>query len=151
MMSTPSFPALLRRPTVWAIAVALALTLAACGSDNSGNDTSASGGHGAGHATAESLVDPVAGAGEVTLTAVDVDFQPARLELTAGEPVNVTLVNEGEAEHDFTLEEAGVHAVLQPGARKTTSITIDEPGSYQADCTVPGHAEAGMNITVEVT
>lgn len=39
---------------------------------------------------------------------------------------------------------------VEPGDRKTTSLTIDEPGRYTAECTVESHAEAGMTIDVVV-
>jgi uncharacterized cupredoxin-like copper-binding protein len=116
--------------------------LAACGSGAGGD-------HAGGHAE-ESVVEPVAGASEVTVTAVDVDYQPESLELTAGEPVNITITNEGAAEHDFTLEEAGVHVNLAPGQSLTTSVSVPEAGKYEALCTIAGHADAGMKIEVTV-
>ena len=73
------------------------------------------------------------------------------LEVSAGEPVNITVTNEGETLHDFTLEEADVHVNVAPGETKTTSVTINEPGTYEATCTVAGHAEAGMTIDVTVS
>ncbi len=119
---------------------AVLLLAAACGS---------SGGH-AGHGGEEKIAQPVEGAKESTVTAVDIDFKPDKLELAAGQPLNVTVTNEGEAEHDFTLEEADVHVNVQPGESKTTALTIDEPGQYKAVCTVDGHAEAGMTVAVTV-
>ena len=85
-----------------------------------------------------------------TVTAVGIDFEPATLELTAGEPTNVTVVNDGSTLHDFTFEEADVHANVEPGDEITTSVTVDEAGTYTAICTVPGQADAGMEIEVTV-
>ena len=133
-----------RRLVSTAIAVFAAVALVGCGTSSSG------GGHGA-HGGEEKVVAPVDGASEVTVTAVDIDFQPKTLELTAGEPTNVTITNEGKAEHDFTLEEADVHVNVGPGESKTTAVTIDEPGRYEVKCTVDGHAEAGMTINVVVS
>jgi nitrite reductase (NO-forming) len=99
----------------------------------------------------EQLADPVPGAAEVEIVAQDIDFQPATMLLAAGEPVNVTVTNDGEAMHDFTLEIADVHVNVEPGQSKTTSLTIDEPGTYEAVCTVAGHADAGMTIDVTVS
>ena len=98
----------------------------------------------------EVIAEPVHGAADVTVEAVDIDFEPARLAVTAGEPLNVTVTNTGQTLHDFTLEAADVHVNVEPGQTKTTSITIDEPGTYEAECTVAGHAEAGMTIDVVV-
>lgn len=106
--------------------------------------------HGASHDQPAAAPAPVEGRPEVTITAIDIDFIPASLTLDAGHPTNVTVVNEGAAFHDFTLEAAGIHLNLEPGHSQTTSIDL-EPGTYEAKCTVPGHAEAGMTIAVTVS
>lgn len=137
------------RPRSWLVTitvVVLGALLAACG-----GSTAAGGGHGGDHAAQSSVHEPVEGAPEVTVTATDIDYAPATLELTAGEPTNVTIVNDGETLHDFTLEQADVHANVEPGESVTTSVTIDEPGTYQAVCTVAGHEEAGMTIEIVVS
>lgn len=110
---------------VWLVTAAL--LLAACGG-SSGTDGAGAGGYGGGHMASESLTAPVEGAPEVTVTAVDIDFEPARMDVTAGEPINVTVVNEGETLHDFTLDAADVHVNVEPGESKTTSLTIDRCG-----------------------
>ncbi len=106
--------------------------------------------NGVDHAGQGSVDESVAGAPDITLNAVDFDFQPETIELTAGKSVNVTVVNAGEVLHDFTLEEAGVHVNVPPGGQVTTSLVVDEPGAYEALCTVPGHAAAGMVVKVVV-
>ena len=133
------------RLVVPSIALIVSLLLAACG--GSGNDQGA---HGGGHAASESTAAPVEGASEITVKAVDIAFEPTTLDVVAGEPVNVNVVNDGETLHDFTLEAADVHVNVEPGETRTTSFTIDEPGQYEAKCTVEGHAEAGMTIDVNV-
>lgn len=135
-------------PTV--LGLVLGLVLTGCGGSGAAGGTGgAADGHGD-HAAQEEVAQPVDGAPQVGVTAVDIDFEPATLELEAGKAVNVTVTNEGDALHDFTLEAAGVHVNVEPGASKTTGVTIDEPGSYRAICTVPGHEEAGMVIDVTV-
>lgn len=137
------------RPRSWLVTIVLLVLgalLAACG-----GGSAAGGGHGGDHAAQSSVHEPVEGAPEVTVTATDIDYAPARLELTAGEPTNVTIVNEGETLHDFTLDQADVHANVEPGESVTTSVTIDEPGTYRAVCTVAGHEEAGMTIEIVVS
>lgn len=139
------------RPAALSVAAALALVLAACGGPSApAGQAGPEESHGEGHQAQEEVAEPVEGAPEVSVTALDIDFEPATLELTAGEPVNVTVVNDGGILHDFTLEEAGVHVNVEPGQSATTAVTVDEPGSYQAICTVPGHEDAGMVIDVEV-
>ena len=123
-----------------ALGLALAVLLAGCGSGA---------GNGGGHAQ-DSVQAPVQGASDVTVTAVDIDFKPESIDAVAGEPLNVTVVNEGTTTHDFTLEAADVHVNVDAGETKETSLTLDEPGTYEAICTVAGHAEAGMKVQVVV-
>jgi uncharacterized cupredoxin-like copper-binding protein len=142
------------RRTLLGLAAVLALLLVACGGGDSTGDQAGGDDHAGDmsgdHAAQESVVEPVEGAPEVTVITRDIEFEPTTLELTAGEPTNVTVVNEGQALHDFTLEEAGVHVNVEPGESVTTAVTVDEPGTYQAVCTVPGHEDAGMVVEITV-
>ena len=60
-------------------------------------------------------------------------------------PGKVTFVfkNIGHVAHDFEI--AGkVTPLIQPGATANLVVTIPKKGTYPYECTVPGHAEAGM-------
>jgi uncharacterized cupredoxin-like copper-binding protein len=94
---------------------------------------------------------PVDGAATLQVSAIEMAFTPAVVSLKAGQPVNVTVTNDGKVFHDFDLSVADVHLDLDPGEQATAAVTIDQPGVYEAICTVPGHAAAGMVLTVEVT
>ena len=111
---------------------------------------------------------------EVSLTAVDMAFQPDALEVTAGRLVRLTMVNEGALDHDFSIleipmETMGATAVAMPGHEmgamtvepqlhmavtmgmsNTIEFTPTKPGTYEFFCTVPGHKEAGMHGTLVV-
>ena len=104
---------------------------------------------GDGHA--EQAHDPIAGAPEVEVSATEMAFTPDTLTVEAGEPVNLTVTNDGAMFHDFDLEAAEVHLNFDAGEQARTALVIDEPGLYEAVCTVPGHASAGMVLTIEVT
>ncbi len=101
----------------------------------------------------------------VTLKAVDIAYEPQSIEVTAGRPVTLTLVNEGALEHDFNItkilvtdvhdsNEGGhaghddassdLHTSVEPGGRSTLTFTPTTPGTYDFYCSVPGHREAGM-------
>ena len=138
-----------RTPLTIILLLTAVMGLAACGGAEPAGSDQSDDGHG-GHDAAATAHPAVEGAPDVALTAVDIDFQPDVLELTAGEPTNVTVTNAGEAEHDFTFEEAGVHVNVDPGTSQTTSVVVDEPGTYKAFCSVPGHAAAGMAVEVTV-
>lgn len=93
---------------------------------------------------------PVVGAREVGVTATDLDFDPGVIEIRAGEPVNITLVNDGAVFHDLTIPDLGFMLDANPGEQVSGSLTVDEPGRYQFVCSVPGHADAGMRGTLQV-
>jgi uncharacterized cupredoxin-like copper-binding protein len=119
----------------------------------------------------------VPGEQEITLTARDIEFGTERIEVTAGIPVALTLVNEGALDHDFSIvhiplagdvtgddledmddhamtmdaEELDVHISVAPGQSATITFTPSEPGEYEYTCTVAGHEESGMTGTLVVT
>jgi uncharacterized cupredoxin-like copper-binding protein len=105
---------------------------------------------------------------EVTVEAVDLAFTPITVEVPAGQPVKLTLQNNGALEHDFSVmeievegvhEEAGehdegsehtmtvdpeLHVAAAAGTAGTVEFTAGHPGTYEFFCSVPGHKEAGM-------
>ncbi len=115
-------------------AIAVALVIAGCGG---GDDAPA---------------DAPAATGEVTVEAGDLFYDPETLSATAGE-IEFTLVNIGDAEHDLVIEEVGDVVVIgniAPGETGTGSIEL-EAGTYTVYCDVPGHREAGMEATLNVS
>lgn len=98
--------------------------------------------------TTGSLSQPYGDATDVTVTARDLVFDPATITVDAGEPVNLTLTNDGRVFHDLTIPDLDLMLDAQPGATVTTGITIDDAGTYDLLCTVPGHADAGMRGTL---
>lgn len=116
---------------------------------------------------------------EVTVEAVDLAFTPATVEVAAGQPVKLTLQNNGALEHDFSImeievetvhEEAGEHSggeheqggehvmTIHPelhlaaaaGTVGTLEFTVSQAGTYEFFCSVAGHKEAGMVGTLVV-
>ena len=94
--------------------------------------------------------DPLDDLARLEVSMVDVAFEPSRIEVDAGEPVVLTVTNRGALEHDLDLPAAGLHVHGYPGVRETTLLKIDQPGTYEALCLTPGHAEAGMKMEVVV-
>lgn len=94
---------------------------------------------------------PVAGEADVTVTMVDIAFEPNELTIAADTDVVVALPNEGQLEHNFVIDELDIASDLVPGGGSTT-VTINAPaGTYEYYCSVVGHREAGMvgTLTVE--
>lgn len=81
------------------------------------------------------------------------EFEPRPLKVKAG-MVRFLLMNRGSVEHDFMIPELMEEMeherdLVQPGQSKTIETDL-KPGVYEAVCTVPGHKEAGMVVTIEV-
>ena len=108
----------------------------------------------------------------------EMQFEPDEFVVPAGEEITVELTSEG-LEHDFNIEGAAdvghagddmdgdmdddhgddhpevphddLHIVhVDPDETGTGTFTIDEPGTYTAYCSVPGHREAGQEATLDV-
>lgn len=106
----------------------------------------------------------------VTIVATDIAYDIEHIETAVGQPVNLTLDNQGVLEHDFSIveipldgeittehveepeehdmsqvdEEPAVHVAAAAGGRSTIEFTPAAPGEYPYYCTVSGHMEAGM-------
>lgn len=103
---------------------------------------------------------------KITVTVKEFVFDPNVITVTAGEPVELTFINEGAVEHDFAVEVISVtdvstsgsgdhhmsgdhskyalHTSTPAGETSTLTFTPTEPGTYKIICSVPGHLEAGM-------
>jgi plastocyanin len=66
--------------------------------------------------------------------------------------VTIDFTNPATLEHDVAIEQDGKQIVVSETIGKgKTSVSADlEPGTYTFLCTVPGHAEAGMEGTLTV-
>ena len=102
----------------------------------------------------------------LSLTASDIKFDQTSLEVTSGQPVKLTITNTGALEHDFNITEipvtdvmpsggdaghsghtsnaADLHLAVKAGETSTLEFTPTSPGTYDFECTVVGHKEAGM-------
>ncbi|HZJ47675.1 MAG TPA: cupredoxin domain-containing protein [Acidimicrobiia bacterium] len=91
----------------------------------------------------------IPGASEVAVVAVEFRFDPPTI--TVEGPVNLTLINQGSLLHDLTIPALGIRVVTGPGERSTIGFPSSPVGEYEIFCSIPGHAEAGMVGTIEVT
>lgn len=94
--------------------------------------------------------EPLPDAREIVVEAGDMYFQPRTIRLVAGEPVNLTVTNGGAAFHDLTIPELGFVVEVPSGTAATGGLVVEEPGQYPFECSVPGHAGAGMTGTLVV-
>lgn len=119
-------------------------------------------------------------ASELSWTGTDtLTFEPAQATITAGEQVAIELTSEPGVDHDVTIvgaedvgtasasddhgddhemdgmddhgEDGDLHVVhAAAGELASGTFTIDEPGTYEVYCSVPGHRDAGMVATLTV-
>lgn len=101
--------------------------------------------------TSEAVEPPasVPGATEHEIWLTEMEFQPAVIQVPAGEPITLHLDNVGNMRHDLQLSNGSQSPMLTPGQSHTMEIgPLDE--TITGFCTVPGHVQAGMTFRIEV-
>jgi len=64
--------------------------------------------------------------------------------------VTFTVTNKGALPHDFKIANKKTK-LITPGSSATLTVTFAKKGKYPYQCTVSGHAAAGMKGTLTVT
>jgi uncharacterized cupredoxin-like copper-binding protein len=91
-------------------------------------------------------------------------FAPEHLQLKAGVPVRLRLMNESNGGHNFSAPKFFATSTFPPGvpappdgevavgSRQTVEITVvpHTPGAYRLECTHFLHSLFGMHGTIEV-
>lgn len=106
--------------------------------------------HGGGGGNDAQGPSAVPDAPELLVAATDFRFEPSEIRIAVGETVNLVLDNRGRVYHDLTIADLGFTIVAETGTRGSGAIVATMPGSYAVECSVPGHAEAGMTGTLVV-
>lgn len=85
------------------------------------------------------------GAGlNVTVTNTEFKFDPATINATPGQTINLTVRNAGSIQHTWVLQAANVKLTIDPGQSVSKTFTAPAAGTYVIECDIPGHKEAGM-------
>jgi plastocyanin len=92
---------------------------------------------------------------KVTITATEYAFAPATIHATAGQPLEITLVNKGKETHGlrlvFSYGEVPFPENVPPGATMSaTFVDLGKPGTYRFYCPVDEHDPHGMHGTLVV-
>jgi plastocyanin len=117
----------------------LSLVVAACGGDDDGGDTTGTtGATGATGATEETGST----GGGTSITIAGFAFDPNTI--TVSGPTEVTITNDDDTTHTFTLDDDSVDETIDAGA--TATVTVDVSQTTGFHCTI--HPE--MTGTVEV-
>ena len=124
--------------------------------------------------------DTPAATTDLSITGTDaLTFEPDAFTIPAGQEITVQLTSEPAVEHDLVIEGVGADATAgdeghgdgdehamdddhemadddlhiahaDAGETVTATFTVDEPGTYQLYCSVPGHRSGGMEATLTV-
>lgn len=88
---------------------------------------------------------------QLSASPTKIAFDTTKLSAQAGE-VTIDFTNPSALEHDVAIEQNGQQiAISETIAEGKTSVSAElEPGTYTFLCTIPGHAEAGMEGTLTV-
>jgi plastocyanin len=111
--------------TAGLIAATAGLVLAGCGGGG-GSKSSAT--------TASSAASNAGGPATLSLATQDFKFVPTTLTATAGKPVTVTVKNNGQAEHNFSISSLQVDKDVEKGATQTVTFTPSQSGTVQFFC-----------------
>ena len=121
-----------RRSAFGVLATIAALGLAACSSSGGGSD-----------------VTKTATGGAITVDAQDIHFDVNTINASAG-PLTVTLKNDGHIDHSFKIIGTDLLLKAKGGGQATGTVTLKK-GTYDFECTIPGHAAQGMKGKVVVS
>ncbi|XID93791.1 cupredoxin domain-containing protein [Paenibacillaceae bacterium WGS1546] len=88
---------------------------------------------------------------ELLVQAKEYSFNPGSIHIRLGQKVKITLDNTGQIEHDFEIVGTNIHIHAAPGKKSSLVVSFDRAGYYQVICTLPGHKEAGMTASMQVS
>lgn len=86
----------------------------------------------------------------VEFRATELSFAPKTVDVPVGRPIRLVLVNDGQIEHNLTIDVLKVEIVTVAGASAEATVDPIAPGTYEVYCSVPGHREAGMTASLVV-
>lgn len=92
---------------------------------------------------------PDAAVGVVAIDAFDLGFKPSAIEVAGAGKYAFTLTNTGTIPHDVTFPDGSTTGMVDAGASGTVEVDIPAAG-LTFICSVPGHAQAGMQGTIMV-
>ena len=67
-------------------------------------------------------------------TARDFGYVPAQLRTPAGDPLRLTIRNQGAHTHTFTIDSLGVDVLIPAGTTRVVTLRVQRPGTYFFYC-----------------
>jgi uncharacterized cupredoxin-like copper-binding protein len=136
------------------IAIAIPLTLVACGGDDSSSSTTAASDAGATSTEASTTESSggTAASGGVAISETEFQLDPSDPSTKAGS-VTFEVKNDGTTVHDLEVEGNGVEESTDPiEAGSSAKLSVDlKPGTYEIYCNIADHRAQGMEgeLTVQ--
>lgn len=147
-------------------ATVVLLALVSCGGDTGGHEGHA--GMGDGGMVPGGPAEASEATRKIEVAAFDqLRFDPASIEVSAGDVVTFVVTNEGKSEHEFVLGDSeyqeahagdmehdmgmGNAVTVPPGETEELTWRFDESGEVLYGCHVDGHYDGGMVGTIDVS
>jgi plastocyanin len=90
------------------------------------------------------------GVKEFTVESKGLKFTPNEIRVKVGDTVKITYVNT-LGTHDWGIDELNVRTqLISAGEEETVEFVVDQAGTFEFYCSVPGHRGAGMFGTLVV-
>jgi plastocyanin len=86
------------------------------------------------------------GSTELELEADDFYFEPTFIKATPGSTLTLTVGNEGDASHTFTVDDQQIDTEVEPGASADVQVTVPDDGTVNYYCRF--HRGQGMQGAV---
>lgn len=118
------------------VLVLLAMIFAACGSEDSGGSSNSNDSDAGGGGPAQS----------VEVTAKDFEFVQGGLDVDPGAEVTVTLTNDGETAHTFTIDDLDFEIQAEAGQSTEGTFTVPDSGLLAYHCAF--HSQMTGTISV---
>jgi plastocyanin len=114
------------------------------GGTESGSTTTVDGMTAADHGTKD-----VSGESKIELEADDYYFEPTILEGKPGQKLTLEVENEGEAEHNLTIDKQGIDKDVAAGEKATVEVTFPASGTVAFYCKyhTSEHMAGALKIT----
>lgn len=133
-----------RLATVGLIVLVGGLVLAGCGGSDNKESTSDT------TEATSSATSAAAGGASIDLTTKDFEFVPKTLTAKSGQAVTVTIKNDGQAEHNFSITSLNVNKDIEKGKTETVTFTPASAGTLDFFCEYHKDSK-GMVGTITVT
>lgn len=87
---------------------------------------------------------------ELTIKLEAMRFDQSEVQVKAGQPLTLRIINKDGYAHAFDIDEFDIHTPLAANEAMDIVFIPDKPGSYTFYCGSPGHQAAGMVGTLVV-